>query len=214
MISENTTWAEFKFFVNHCNAKLHFWEKTDRYTVWAINGPVQAVCYINKDGGTPQTEFEANYKALSNKNLTSNTISGVKEPVGMRARLVNSHDVVITANTSKIDDWKIPQLSFSGMNKTSYFDGIEYYAKNAILGDKVTFQVVDKDGVTYPAGTVVEEFAKDWRIIPNKDKTIRLYKARLIPDMYIRVIYDSTGSTDNVHFICNLLRHLDQNSVL
>lgn len=144
------------------------------------------------------------------KRITTNP---VKEPEGFRARLVGSHFSTITAGNSKDMDWKIPNLQWSGSNKQTYFDGVEYYAKDSELGDVVSFQVVDVDGITYPAGTVLEEFATDLQIIPDTKDVIRLYKAKLIPGMYVRIKYTSTGSND-VKFICNMLRHLDANKDL
>jgi hypothetical protein len=151
----------------------------------------------------------------------SATISGVKDPAGMRARLVGIINSTITAGQTVDLDWLCPQLSFDGVNKKSYFDGIEYYAKNGNIGDKATFQVVDKDGIGVLVGWytqaqfdamgnlyVVEEFGEDWYMIPDALEHLMLYKAAIVPGLYIRMKYTSTGST-NVDIVVNLFRHLN-----
>lgn len=138
-------------------------------------------------------------------------ISGVKEPNGMRARLVGIIDGTVTAGTTADLDWAMPQLQYpSGTNRTSYFDGIEYYTDGAV-GDSCDFQVVDVDGIAYPAGTVLEEFGTGVYLLPNVLQDIILYKAKIVPGMYLRLKYTSTGVSD-VKVVANLFRHLDGNS--
>ncbi len=135
--------------------------------------------------------------------------SGVTEPKGLRARLVGTHFDTINAGQTKDIDWQIPQLSWLGYNKQSYFDGLEYCASNAEVGDKIKFQVVDVDGIAYPAGTVLEEFGTDVYVMPNTLNRIILYKAKLIVGMYLRLKYNSIGTTD-VKIACNIFRHLNE----
>jgi hypothetical protein len=139
----------------------------------------------------------------------------------LRARLVGIINQSITKTVISDVDWLIPHTTYNGVNKQGYMDGIEYYAKDAEMGDTITFQVVDKDGVGIVLGWydqatfdamgnlfVVDEFGKDWGIVPNQD-AIRLYKAKLIPGLYIRIKYNSIGTTNDVHIVCNLFRHMD-----
>lgn len=151
----------------------------------------------------------------------SATLSGVKDPKGMRARLVGIINTTITAGQTVDCDWVCPQLQWLGVNKPSYFDGIEYYAENAKVGDTAKFQVVDKDGVGVLAGWytqaqfdamgnlyVVEEFGDAWAMMPNQKNNLSLYKAAVVPGLYIRLKYVSTGNT-NVNLVVNLFRHMD-----
>lgn len=149
-------------------------------------------------------------------------LSGVKEANGMRARLIGIINQTVTKNTTTNLDWLCPQLQYNSVDKPSYFDGIEYYAKDAEVGDKATFQVVDKDGFGVTAGWytqaqfdamgnlyVVEEFGKDWAMMPNDKHHLSLYKASIIPGLYIRLKYTSTGTTNDIDLVVNLFRHLD-----
>ena len=110
-------------------------------------------------------------------------------------------------------DYKMEQLAWQGTNKKSYFDGVEYQAVNAEIGDYVQFQVVDKDGIAYPAGTVLEQFGNDWYIMTDVHVDLRLFKSTISPGMYLRIKYTSTGTTD-VKFVGNLFRFMktDENA--
>jgi hypothetical protein len=141
------------------------------------------------------------------------SIAGLNEPHGLRARLVGSHNATITAGQTVNLDWQIPQLAWLGVNKQAYFDGVQYYAKSAEVGDNLKYQVVDIDGIVYPAGTVLEEFGSAYYVMPDSHVTTLLYKAKLIAGMYIRIVYTSVGAT-NVKFVCNLFRHLNENETV
>lgn len=152
--------------------------------------------------------------------------SAVVDPQGKRARLKGIIFSTATANSVTDHDWQIPQLQYPpGTNVYSIFDGIEYYAKDATLGDNMDFQVVDKDGsgVTlglYPQAyydaykdangvLVVEEFGNSWYVAPNKLEDIVLYKAALLPGLYLRVKYDNIHATQDTEFFVNIFRHID-----
>lgn len=137
---------------------------------------------------------------------------GVLTGTTFRARLKGFVNQTITKNTTTNIDWLIPQTVYQGVNKQSYMDGIEYYAKDAEVGDHLTFQVIDKDNVLgYGANFVADEFGSEWAAIPDTSNVIKLYKAKLIPGLYIRIIYTSTGTTNDIKLICNLFRHMDTN---
>ena len=205
------TWSMMKSFVSQRGISLNYAEFDNEYYIVGVDDSLQFSCTLLKDATdtTDLDDFEANYKPTANKRLSTYEISGVANPKGMRARLVGSHFINLTAGQVTNVDWQIPQLTFGGENKTSYFDGVEYYSANSKIGDTVTFQVVDKDGILYPAGTVVEEFATGLYVIPDQRDAFILYKAKLVPGLYIRVVYTSTGAS-NVDLICNLMRHLKE----
>ena len=133
------------------------------------------------------------------------------EGSGLRARLIGMHNGVnVPKNQANTLDWVIPQTSYVGVNKQSYMDGIQYKAKDGVEGDKLTFQVVDKDNLLgYGAGFVLDEFGKDWPVVPDEKDVIRLYKAKLLPGFYIRMIYTSVGTVNDVTLSVGLFRHMD-----
>lgn len=133
----------------------------------------------------------------------------VHTSIDLRARIKGTHFATITASTTQDIDWAVPSESYQGVNKKTYFNGVEYYAKDAVLGDTIKFQVVDVDNILgYGAGFVVEEFA-DVYVMPDAHNRYELYKAKLVVGLYIRLKYTSTGGT-NVTFACNMFRHLNE----
>jgi len=136
--------------------------------------------------------------------------SPLSESSTLRARMIGILNETMTKTTTTTKDWKMPQLAYSGQNKQSVMDGIEFFADKSAVGDKITFQVVDVDNILgYGAGLVLDEFGTDWFVMPGSTETIRLYKAKLVTNLYLRVKYTSVGTTDDVQFICNLFRHMD-----
>ena len=202
-----------------------------------------ASCPLEGDTITPtfQADIDAYISALDtrvgahtgtsiepdpNKVEVSNAVpnDGVAEPNGKRARMIGMGAATITAGQTVDIDWLMPQLQYQSVNKKSIFNGVEYYANSADNFDKVTFQIVDKDGFGVIAGWytqaqfdamgnlyVIEEFATDWYIMPDTNVELILYKSDIVPGLYIRAKYESVGSVD-VKFSINLFRHLLENS--
>jgi hypothetical protein len=203
-------------------------------TAWAHNSPLITdigsgdAVVAKDDSGT--TDIADVSEALDHLRDEAPTIIDSNSPVhlfalseaaNLRARLIGIVNQTVTKTQTSDLDWAIPQTAYNGTNKQGYMDGIEYYAKDAEVGDKITFQVVDKDGVGVTLGWydqatfdamgnlyVADEFGKDWGVMPNQN-TIRLYKAKLIPGLYIRIKYESVGTVNNIQLVCNLFRHMD-----
>lgn len=135
---------------------------------------------------------------------------GVQEATALRARLIGSHNATITKGTTQDIDWLVPTVAYQGVNKQSLMNGIQYCAVDAEPGDKITFQAVDINNVLgYGPNVVLDEFGKDWYVMPNSSQNIVLYKAKLITGVYIRIKYTSVGTVNNVKLVCNLFRHID-----
>jgi hypothetical protein len=77
------------------------------------------------------------------------------------------------------------------------------------LGDHMTIQIVDKDGLYYPAGTVLNEFVTSWYAAPDVQTQKGMeapYPAKVLQGLYLRCIYHSTGLLNvSCHF--NVLMH-------
>jgi len=68
---------------------------------------------------------------------------------------------------------------------------------------------VDVDGIVYPAGTVLEEFASGWHVAPDILEDVILYRAALVAGMYLRAKYENAHATNDVEFCCNIFRHIE-----
>lgn len=208
-------WTELKAFVDARSVSIQYVVIADKYWLKAFDGPfcLETALYkkTTADDPSDQKDFEDNYIATANRKMNSIDVSGVKDPKGMRARLVGCFDSTITKTTTANVDWQMPQLSHLGVNKISYFDGIDLCCDNYALGDSVKFQVVDVDNLlSYGAGFVLEEFGLDFKIF-KREYDLKLYKAKIIPGMYLRIEYTSVGTVNDVRVLGNLYRHLNAN---
>ena len=98
---------------------------------------------------------------------------------------------VATAGQATQFDWCLPE--------DRLLSGGALLAKGANWGDYITFQVVDKDGIIAPAGTVLNEFVTSWYIMDSSEFQLELrcpYPAKIYQGLYVRLIYNSTGTSD------------------
>jgi hypothetical protein len=208
-------WTELKAFVDERKLSIQYVTIGNKYWLKAFDGPFDLETTIHKADTAPdpsdQKDFEDNYLPTANRKMNSVDVSGVKDPKGMRARLVGCFDGTATKTATSNIDWQMTQLAFMGVNKVSYFDGIDLCLDNYALGDTVKFQVVDVDNLYgYGAGFVLEEFGDTFKIF-KREYDIKLYKAKIIPGMYLRIEYTSVGTVNDVRVLGNLYRHLNAN---
>lgn len=82
--------------------------------------------------------------------------------------------------------------------------------KNHCFGDTVDQQVVDKDGIVAPPGTVLRQFITSWNVADDVQIQGGIvapgYPAKIISGLYLRLVYHSTCGTD-VSVAINYLLH-------
>lgn len=65
---------------------------------------------------------------------------------------------------------------------------------NAVIGDTVTFQIVDVDGVLSPPGTVLKEYVTALRVVPGERRALASgQSAAVAAGLYVRTTYHATG---------------------
>jgi hypothetical protein len=75
--------------------------------------------------------------------------------------------------------------------------GAQVLANMPVFGDSMTFQVMDKTGVFYPAGTVLNTFISNWQCTSDFQEQIDAninYPAKIPAGLCLRLIYTSTGT--------------------
>lgn len=187
-------------------ANLNWYRTSDAVMADLASGDLR----MSNDGVTDYSTSAADNISflLGTEVITQSTPAGITEPNNYRARMVGMGSITVAAGTTVDLDHQMTQLAYQGVNKKSYFDGVQYYAKDAEVGDYVQFQVVDVDNVLgYGAGFVVEEFGDTWYVGPDALEDIRLFKSAYVAGLYIRVKYTSTG-TSAVKFMCNMFRFI------
>lgn len=90
----------------------------------------------------------------------------------------------------------------------SLMRGIKFLARGVTFGDKITISVIDKDGVYFPANTVVAVPIKDFNCIADQ-QTQAEYEAiapqKFLGGLYLRVAYTNSGILSTVNFGINLI---------
>lgn len=91
-----------------------------------------------------------------------------------------------------------------------YLNGCQLIIKTANWGDYVKFQVVDVDNILgYGAGTVLDQFGDTWYLSSaeqNQGVFKIEYPAKIVVNLYIRIVYTNTGALP-VNVACNLFLH-------
>jgi len=101
-------------------------------------------------------------------------------------------------------------LDFAVGVEDRHISGINLLLVNHHDEDTIGFQIVDKDNVIgYGAGAVLKVFGIDWNVDHTKSdqgRDVFNFVARIYAGLYIRVVYNSKGST-NVVVKLNALLH-------
>lgn len=188
-------------------------ELTDRYNLFAVDPggcrydaviykPSTSVGGLNMSAELAnQTDFENNYKTNSNY------------AIGVRAYPFATPDVQfagegvsgVALKNATTDIWIKLANAF-------YLSGGEYFTVGSVAGDTLQVDVVDKDGIYYPAGTVLVSpaYMKSWNIPPADGalfKFERSYSAKPPANVYLRFRYTSIGTVNDVKFYANIYLH-------
>lgn len=181
------------------NLNNQFTEDSNCYDLYGpdANGLIWHVRFNKSDAA----EFEGSYKSKCNF------------AIGQRAYPFSTSDMQFaglgfhaTADKNAVTDlWMQLADGF-------YLSGGEFYTVGAVAGDKMDIDVVDKDGLYFPAGTVLvsPSYMKDWNVHPQDyalSKFERSYSAKPPPGIYLRFKYISVGTVNNVALYCNLYLH-------
>lgn len=166
--------------------------------------------YHTKVQNDNKIDFETNYKNSSTKVNSIDIALGKILDVGksgiVQTTPFSSNSVefngegifeVITKDTTEDVDFKVTY--------TALLNGGVLQAENAVAGDYFVAQVIDKDGVYYPAGTVLKTWIPKWyALVDNMKMDLTTPQAGNIPaNVYLRIKYTSTGTSTDVNLIIN-----------
>lgn len=118
--------------------------------------------------------------------------------------------VTVTKGEVKNIDFKIVE--------DRWLNGGEIITEDAVIGDTVKAQVVDIDGIIpndgsrdpFPNYPILKEWVHGWSIDPKKSASIITpYAALVIAGVWLRIIYTSIGTTNDVKVAINYDLHKD-----
>lgn len=169
-----TTWTALKFKIN---MPKYFIEYDSRYHIWTISEPVILYTYIQKTDpeNDDQIEFESDYKNV----LAELSYFELAYP-----------NVLTWDNADDSgSNWAYWDVKIE--NKSRFlFGGNVLIDNNAIFGDYFTFQIVDVDGIYYPAGSVLSEYIPKRYVKPDLKIDIQMNLGQIkyvYENLYLRL---------------------------
>ena len=201
-----------KSFVDDRSICVQYVDLTYKYLVMAIDGPFSLSTELDKESpaptGSDQKDFEDNYKADGNQSYTdSNGIElhrnrAFANTDGLKFRGTGTTGTA-TKNTTTNFDYELTE--------DRYINGVEIFLQDQEWGDTLKLQVIDIDNILgYGANTVLDEFGTNWNIATDCERQgpyILPYPALVYKDIYLRYVYVSTGTTNDVKFKANSFLH-------
>ena len=220
------SWDSFKNFANSKTPALSMQIiSEDAYSIYlyaVADGMFNSECIIKKYDVDTLSDFDDNYRASANKSVIKKDASGntitVLSPFATddnyEADYVGFSGVASASSITNVD-FKLP--------KDLYFHGLQMILYNHNEDDLVQFQIVDRDyimkGILYPIdyngtswsivqpnGVVLKQFGTNWNVdsqFNQQDDLTEDFLAKLIKDLYVRIVYNSTGSVA-VKVKCNM----------
>lgn len=177
------TWTAFKALLTRktgCN--LQYVERPDRYDLVLPDGLIAWEITILK-GTAEATEFLADYEPLCNYSSGINLSPFATDDYS--ARPAKSAIVDITGETANLDI----KVTLANL----FTNGGKLVGENIALGDWITIQVVDKDGIYTTAGTVL----KDWGVMlldpSGPNEIVYPYAGSPPINTYMRLVYHKGG---------------------
>jgi hypothetical protein len=190
----SASWANIKTFVNTYSIPIQWIDLGSLYFLKAYQDKFEVECYLPKDGGADQTDFETNFKAAGNQPVRTNIVQVLGKDTLTLTPFGAFSGTTLQANALTNWDVKLPQ--------TMTLKGAELFSLNSTLGDWLAVSVIDKDNVTGQGGTpdnptIIATYVVSWYIAPgiwNKVEDVSISEP--IPaGLYMRFAYTSVGST-------------------
>jgi len=205
-----TDWTTVKDFATSRGLSIQYIATSDTYYVFAIDGPAEVACQISiiSPASTDQTDFETNFKSSANKPLIPIT-DPLSRTDQFTLKAIGYSGIATKGTTSNID-YKVGTAGVSSSDR--YIRGMELILTNHVFGDSVNLQIVDNDNLLgYGVGTVLDQFATNWYIKDDEKSQgliMQPLRAHIPGGLYIRIVYSSTGTVNDVNICFNLV--LDQ----
>lgn len=181
------------------------------YNLFAVEDNLAWQCFITKDGGNDQTDFEVNYQSTCNKPLEYRSIDGL--PKYASALFTDSASYWVDGSNGVM----IVNAGQTVYVKTNFsvpfkINGVDVHWANANVGDYVNFEVGIYTGAITDETTFVQmaQFGNQYRIMGTDTKMFDTSMVSLVPptynglNVYIRTTYVNTGAS-NATLLVNLL---------
>jgi hypothetical protein len=186
---QTMAWADFKAALDKKNPNPQMTETAADYCVWFDEGFSCYYCAITK-GSEDAADFEATWKAACNW------------AVGVRQYPWATSDFDFAADgfTATLTEWTDNHADgwFKIEEDGLYMNGGEMFVFDGFVkGDWAEMAIADKDGVAYPAGTVIKEWIKRRYLSPDGACECNTpYAGKPPKNFYVRVRYHRVDSNN------------------
>lgn len=182
--SKTLSYSTFKDKLTTKELEWQFFEETDKYDLFSVDGKIVYQCTLYKSDTTNTDDFETNYKPTANKKIGI-ALDPLNSPV-VSFKGDGAYGSPTKGTTTNID---------FQLTTDRYLNGANFYVQNSTMGDYVAFQVVDVDNLLgYGAGLVLSTWVIKWYVPPNTWCMITSPTAGLVnTGFYLRVVYNSVA---------------------
>jgi len=202
MTTLDCAWTSFKEIATKKNLSIQYEEVTDRhYNIFTVDGIITYQCRIaiEDPAGSDQVDFQDNYKEEANNSV------GVKT----HPFTTSDFDAVFNAVAATCTKNDTTNVDFKVTTDHTYLNGCRAFSENSTKGDWVEMKIVDVDNILGGgAGAVVNQWVYKWYMCPGDVCNLQTVYAGQIPqNCYIRVVYHSIGTENDVNVWINWYLH-------
>lgn len=208
MATIETDWTTLKNFVTSRKLSLQYLNINSNYYLYAFDGVFSLSTIIPQEtpAGADQTDFENNYQSLTTTNNPPTQQVAITLSDNKYLEKVQAFNFSATASSTTTFDYKLTDYYF--------IREFNFQSVNAVLGDYINIQIVDKDNVLgLGANSIVEELVTK-AYVKSTSNTTPIVVANTsayevpVPNLYFRVTYTSTSVTTAADVYINLIMYL------
>ena len=187
------SWSDFKSLITD-KAKLRFIDRGTDYKLDYCDQGGNFECYLLKDSGSDQSDFESNYKSYANKKITGSVSVDTVPPFGSKTIIINGVTKKLFARFTGIQ-----QALSIGANTIDYTTtypwakivGLEIINGEAL--DAVDLKVYDTAAGTYSGvpNYMLNQFAYTMNVGSGFYEKVAQFDADIYQGMILRFTYNS-----------------------
>ena len=195
-----TTWAEFKSFVNQRSLSIQFVEMRNNYYLKAFDGSFCLECVLPVGvGDADATDFETNFKSNGNKSQVNQTLPFSSKTLSNGKKLYKrEHGIQQTLSAGSNN------IIFTVPYPWVKIIGIELVGGEAL--DIVDLNILDSTAGTYSGvpNYKLNQFGFSVNVAPGFYEEVCNYDADLYYGMQIKLVYNSiSAKTIGINFNLN-----------
>lgn len=199
------TWELVKNFATTYQVSIQWVDVGNLYFLKAFQGQFEVQCYLLKDGGADQIDFETNYKPSGNQTSPAQTVVQGVPPYGSKTIVINNATKKLFARFTGIQSSVSTgdnTITYTATYPWSKILGVEVINCEAL--DTADLKVFDTAAGTY-SGTpnaLLNQFAFAINLPKDFYQRMAQFDADLYQGMIIQITYNSkSNKTIGINFL-------------